>query len=52
MPQFKQYPGENPVDAQKRIAANKAKAQKPLSTKAKSDMLANNVSSTIKNMGY
>ena len=49
MPQFKQYPGENPVAAQKRIAKNKVKK---VDSKTKSDMLANNISSAIKNMGY
>ena len=49
MPQFEQYPGEHPAVAKKRIAANKAKKLAP---KPKSDMLAENISSTIKNMGY
>ena len=52
MPQFKQYPGEHPAVAKSRIAKNRAKAQNPLSAKPKSDMLANNISSTIKNIGY
>tara|TARA_R110000765_G_scaffold388731_1_gene481075 strand:- start:854 stop:1006 length:153 start_codon:yes stop_codon:yes gene_type:complete len=50
MPQFEKYPNENPATARKRIAANKAK--KPVAAKAKSDMMAENISSTIKNMGY
>ena len=52
MPANKPYPGENPVTARKRIAANKAKMKKPGSIKTKSDMMAENISSTIKNMGY
>ena len=52
MPANKPYPGENPATAKRRIAKNRAKAQNPLSAKPKSDMLANNISSTIKNMGY
>ena len=50
MPANKPYPGENPATARKRIAANKAK--KPGAIKTKSDMMAENISSTIKNMGY
>ena len=50
MPANRPYPGENPATARKRIAANKAK--KPGSIKTKSDMMAENISSTIKNMGY
>ena len=48
MPANRPYPGENPATARKRIAANKAK--KP-GIKTKSDMMAENISSTIKNMG-
>ena len=50
MPQFEKYPNENPATARKRIAANKTK--KPGTVKTKSDMMAENISSTIKNMGY
>jgi hypothetical protein len=49
MPANKPYPGENPVTAQKRIAKNKVKK---VDSKTKSDMMAANISSTIKNMGY
>ena len=49
MPANRPYPGEDPAVARKRIAANKAK--KPGSIKTKSDMMAENISSTIKNMG-
>ena len=54
MPANKPYPGENPATARKRIAANKAKGsiKKPGAVKTKSDMMAENISSTIKNMGY
>ena len=52
MPQFEQYPGENPAAARKRIARNRAKVQKPGSVKTKADMMASNISSAIKNMGY
>ena len=55
MPANKPYPGENPAVARKRIAKNRAKARNvknPDAVKTKSDMLANNISSTIKNMGY
>jgi len=48
MPQFKQYPGENPAAARKRIAKNKVN---PDAVKTKADMMAENISSTIKNMG-
>ena len=49
MPANRPYPGENPAVARKRIAANKAK--KPGAIETKSDMMAENISSTIKNMG-
>ena len=49
MPANRPYPGENPVTAQKRIAKNKVKK---VDSKTKSDMMAANISSTIKNMGY
>ena len=52
MPANKPYPGENPATAKSRIAKNKAKATTKGPVKTKSDMLANNISSTIKNMGY
>ena len=51
MPANKPYPGENPATARKRIAANKAKRTNPSAVKTKADMMAENVSSTIKNMG-
>ena len=54
MPQFEKYPGENPAVARKRIAKNKAKTRNvknPDAVKTKSDMMAENISSTIKNMG-
>ena len=49
MPANKPYPGENPAAAQKRIAKNRVK--NPGAVKPKSDMMASNISSTIKNMG-
>ena len=49
MPANKPYPGENPAAARKRIAKNKAN---PDAVKTKADMMASNISSTIKNMGY
>ena len=49
MPANEPYPGENPATARKRIAANKAK--NPGSIKTKADMMAENISSTIKNIG-
>ena len=52
MPQFEKYPNENPATARKRIAANKAKRTNPSAVKTKADMMASNISSTIKNMGY
>ena len=52
MPQFERYPGENPAVASKRIAKNRAKATTKGPVKTKSDMMTNNISSTIKNMGY
>ena len=52
MPADRPYPGEDPAVARKRIARNRAKVQKPGSVKTKSDMMASNISSTIKNMGY
>ena len=54
MPQFERYPGENPAAAQKRIAKNKARsrsAKNPDAVKTKADLMAENVSNTIKNMG-
>ena len=48
MPQFKQYPGENPAAAKSRIAKNRAKMRRP----AKNDMLSSNIASTAKNIGY
>ena len=50
MPANKPYPGENPVTARKRIAANKAKVN-PDAVKSKSDMMAN-VMPSVKNLGY
>ena len=58
MPANKPYPGENPATARKRIAKNRARTRNAAGTstfddvKTKSDMLASNISSTIKNMGY
>ena len=58
MPANRPYPGENPATARKRIAKNRARTRTAAGTstfddvKTKSDMLANNISSTIKNMGY
>ena len=49
MPANKPYPGENPAAARKRIAKNEAK--KPGAIKTKADLMAENISSTIKNMG-
>ena len=51
MPANKPYPGEDPAAARKRIAKNKAKVN-PDAVKTKADMMASNISSTIKNMGY
>ena len=51
MPANRPYPGENPATARKRIAANKAKRTNPDEVKTKADMMAENISSTIKNMG-
>ena len=57
MPANKPYPGENPAAARKRIAKNRARARNDAGTstfddvKTKSDMMAENISSTIKNMG-
>ena len=50
MPANRPYPGEDPAVARKRIAANKAKIN-PDEVKTKADMMAENVSSTIKNLG-
>ena len=58
MPANKPYPDENPAAARKRIAKNRARTRNEAGTstyddvKTKSDMLASNKSSTIKNMGY
>jgi hypothetical protein len=52
MPQFERYPGENPATARKRIAKNKAKRTNPSAVKTKSDMMAENIMPSIKNMGY
>ena len=52
MPANRPYPGENPATARKRIAKNKASRTNPSAVKTKSDMMAENISSTIKNMGY
>ena len=58
MPQFEQYPGENPAAAKSRIAKNRSRARNKAGTstfdsaKTKSDMMADNIASTIKNMGY
>ena len=66
MPANRPYPGENPAAAKKRIASNKAKAkarQRNANTpidkagasnepKTNGDMMASNVGSIIKNMGY
>ena len=51
MPANRPYPGEDPAVARKRIAANKAKRTNPDAVKTKSDMMAENISSTIKNIG-
>ena len=54
MPQFEQYPGENPAAARKRIAKNKARGRSrknPDAVKTKADLMSNIVP-TIKNMGY
>ena len=57
MPANKPYPGENPAVARKRIARNRARTRTAAGTstfddvKTKSDMMAENISSTIKNMG-
>ena len=58
MPANKPYPGENPATAKSRIAKNRARARNKAGTstfdsaKTKSDMMADNIASTIKNMGY
>ena len=58
MPANKPYPGENPATARKRIARNRARTRNEAGTstfdsvKTKSDMMASNIASTIKNMGY
>ena len=50
MPKYARYPNEPAGAAKKRIAKNKAmKTQED--PKTKSDMMANNVAGTIKNMG-
>ena len=54
MPQFERYPGENPAVARKRIAKNKARTRNvknPDAVKTKADLMAENISSTLKNMG-
>tara|TARA_R110002020_G_scaffold163652_3_gene349746 strand:- start:507 stop:689 length:183 start_codon:yes stop_codon:yes gene_type:complete len=57
MPANKPYPGEDPAVARKRIAKNRASVRNKDKTtaydsvKTKSDMMAENISSTIKNMG-
>ena len=57
MPANKPYPGENPAAARKRIAKNRARTRNDAGTstfddvKTKSDLMAENISSTIKNMG-
>ena len=54
MPANRPYPGEDPAVARKRIAKNKARTRNvknPDAVKTKSDMMAENISSTIKNMG-
>ena len=52
MPQFERYPGENPATARKRIAKNRARGAKPGAVKTKSDLMAENIMPSIKNMGY
>ena len=52
MPANKPYPGENPATARKSIAKNKAKRTNPSAVKTKSDMMAENIMPSIKNMGY
>jgi len=57
MPRNKRYANEDPVVAKRRIARNKAEdrsldGDSPLDkVKTKADMMADNISSTIKNMG-
>jgi len=57
MPANRPYPGEDPAVARKRIAKNRASARNKDKTttfddvKTKSDMMAENIASTIKNMG-
>ena len=54
MPANRPYPGENPVAAQKRIAKNRARTRNvknPDAVKTKADLMAENISSTLKNMG-
>ena len=57
MPANRPYPGEDPAVARKRIAKNRAKTRNKDRTttyddvKTKSDMMAENIASTIKNMG-
>ena len=53
MPANRPYPGEDPAVARKRIAKNRANPRKGRTTdiKTKSDMMAENISSTLKNMG-
>ena len=58
MPANRPYPGEDPAVARKRITKNRARTRNKDRTttyddiKTKSDMMAENISSTIKNMGY
>ena len=58
MPANRPYPGEDPAVARKRIAKNRARTRNAAGTstfddvKTKSDMMASNIASTIKNMGY
>ena len=54
MPANRPYPGEDPAVARKRIAKNQAgtrSVKNPDAIKTKSDMMAENISNTLKNMG-
>ena len=58
MPANKPYPGENPAAARKRIAKNRARTRNAEATttfddvKTKSDLMAENIMPSIKNIGY
>jgi len=52
MPEFEKYANESPEAARRRISKNLKAKGNPDAVKTKSDLLADNLGSTIKNMGY